>query len=103
MFTRFFAKLTRENWGFPWHLIIAQNATLFAMSLIYYIFPSGSFTVPAVIVAITINVIGVSYEIHQIKADPGVKRDSLQDTIANNIGITLGLLFCWLIQKALLN
>ncbi len=72
---RFFFELTKRNWGFPWHIIIAYVSTDFAMNWVHW-----------VICLFTINLIGFIYERIQNK------KDAVEDIIANNIGAVLGII-----------
>ena len=83
----FFFHLTKENWGFPYHIILAIILTkivLFAMSFIS--FPIGYEFYPSAIAWVTVNLVGYINEVVQ----KSTRRDFLQDMTGNNIG--------WLIE-----
>lgn len=76
MVNDFFYNLTKNNWGFPWHIILAWLGTDIAMY----------FDVHWFICLFSINVIGFIYERIQNQ------KDTAQDLIANNIGCILGMI-----------
>ena len=74
--TKYLFELTRRNWGFPYHIILACVGTQIALRLGIHWF----------ICLFTINLIGFIYEKIQNKGD------TVEDIIANNLGFLLGLL-----------
>lgn len=85
----FFYTLTKENWGFPWHIIISN----FGFKLLVLMIPA-QWAFGIVFFA------GVLYELWQLskaKKAEGLwelkrqKRDSAQDMIANLIGLFTGV------------
>ncbi len=87
----FFEKLKRENWGFPWHIILSLAGTVSAIILLRRIFPGISLSLGLIVTFLAINLIGVLHEIMQNKRGQDNRRGSLQDIIANNAGIVLGI------------
>ncbi len=75
-FNLYVFELTKRNWGFPYHIILAFVGTQVAMR----------FGVHWFICLVTINLIGFIYERIQNKGD------AVEDIIGNNIGFLLGLL-----------
>lgn len=85
----FFYRLTRDNWGFPWHIIISQN--LLRILMIW---------IPLNLAFTAVFFIGIAYELYQLwkakkTGDPFAmrkqKKDSGLDLAANLIGLFAGL------------
>lgn len=86
---RFFFRLTLENWGFPWHIILCWGAVNLGQLLFLTEW-----------VAPVVFAVGVLYEIYQIiqykrraaYQECNYIRDMWQDLIADAIGVLLGIL-----------
>jgi hypothetical protein len=80
----FFYILTMDNWGLPYHLFLSYLAVNIGEK-----FTHLQWVVPAVFA------IGLFYEIYQMrkasKRKQEIKKDSMQDIVANLIGILLGI------------
>jgi hypothetical protein len=77
-------QLTKQNWGFPWHILIAAFLTQVA-----FIALEGTMSEPlAILVSLVgVNGLGWLYEEYQIRwAGNTDKKDRLQDLIGNAIG-----------------
>ena len=83
MLTNFFFTLTKKNWGWPYHLIIAQNSVLGLIK-------AG---VSWHLSAILIFFFGIGYGYYQLRAGKDTVKGAGQDFIAEFIGIMLGLTF----------
>ena len=95
---KFFRELVKRNWGWCFHVIFADILAVGIMTLYSFLW-SG--TVVGQIMGFTwlsVNAIGVIYEISQIKKDPAAKEEFLEDVAGNNVGIILGLAKFWLIN-----
>ena len=82
--TNFFYHLTKNNWGFPWHIILAWMGMIFGIGIIGYSL-QGVIGISMVIISI-----GILYEREQ-----NFKADWWQDMIANIIGVVLGIVSFW--------
>lgn len=101
--SNFFWRLTQRNWGWPYHLIIAWLASAatmkwgLALSEWFTLFMAkqlGSFeffNLQPVFISV-ILLVGLGYEIYQTKKENQTGREFIEDTIANWIGIILGVL-----------
>jgi len=82
--SEYFEKLTKENWGLPWHVLLALlavNAGSVALALLLPLLQS------ALIVFVAVQVVGYVYEIRQIKKGPGMwLSDNSQDVFGNLLG-----------------
>lgn len=82
MITSFFHKLTVRNWGFPWHIILSW----FGVN-IFETFLHIRFAMAIVLVC------AVGYELYQLRtAKRDIRKDSMEDMLANVTGILLGWL-----------
>jgi hypothetical protein len=83
---KFFYELTKSNWGFPWHILLA----FVGMNLFEKIFPVFELNVDDLWITMlgffVINGIGYGYEAIQ-----GSQKDTKQDLIANLSGSALGV------------
>jgi hypothetical protein len=82
--TEYFYKLTKENWGFPWHIILAFLGMRIGLRLIWFDMP---YLWNCIFLWFLINAIGYVYELIQ-----GKQKDTRQDLIANNIGLFFGMI-----------
>lgn len=89
-FNLFFFKLTFNNWGFPWHILICL--ILLKWGVKYF---------PAQIVFTFVFLLGIGNELvqlwkakktHNKEIIEKQKKDSIQDLLANFIGLILGLI-----------
>lgn len=87
--TKFFYDLTKNNWGFPWHVIEADLLGCVFFSVLYLIKTNMVFLWYMIVVFFLINVIGYGYEVYQVKKDPSAKEEFWEDMIANNVGFLL--------------
>ena len=97
----YFEKLTRENWGFPWHLFLAGNlaSLFFIVGLLIFLYLGILINFEQVIKLAVfswfgVNAVGISYEAYQKATEGNPRKDFFQDMAANNIGaITILILF----------
>ena len=85
MLTNLFFTLTKDNWGLPYHYIIAHFTTEVPIR-------SGA---DATLTVLAVLTVGIIYEIYQwIKAAKHNKakatKDMIQDLIANVVGVSVG-------------
>lgn len=83
-------RITKDNWGFPWHIILAIILTRLTLFALFWLYPQA----PPQIYGyawIIVNVVGYSYEVYEKRKQGGSGRDFWQDTLGNNIGFFLGL------------
>jgi hypothetical protein len=88
--THFFYYLTKNNWGFPWHIILADIGVFIGLVIMNLLNPNF-FIMNIGIASGAVMVIGVIYEIMQVSKSPDVINDSLQDVLADLIGVILGV------------
>jgi hypothetical protein len=86
---KFFYDLTRRNWGWPYHVILADILTIALLTLAIVI-TNQHFLWNAIIVFLVVNAVGYINEL--IQQD---KEEFWEDIIANNCGIVLGVLKVW--------
>lgn len=83
-------KITRENWGFPWHIILANILTQIALC----VFMLKVDILHAIAFSwVTVNAIGLLNEMYQKLKRRNPKKDFWQDMFANNLGWLSALLF----------
>jgi hypothetical protein len=88
----FFQKLTLENWGFPWHIVIAFLLFILVAPVMGLLVPDKYQA--AGITWLIVNIVGYAYEVYQVKTGKmaGYCREFRQDMLANNIGSLSGVL-----------
>jgi len=87
-------KITRENWGFPWHILLALVlAALSGIPLLKYTDLQHAVAFSWIIV----NVVGIGNEIYEKFTGKNPKKDFWQDVFANNLGWLIGVLILCLI------
>jgi hypothetical protein len=92
---RFFEKLTRGNWGFPWHIWLSSLAAGFVFVLIKKW--TGHVAYASAISLAIVNLGGLVYEIFQRRQSGNDTPDMIQDLIANNVGaIGQLLILAWM-------
>jgi len=83
---KYFYELTKNNWGFPYHILLA----FIGVNLFEKLFPVFKLDVPELWITmlgfLVINGIGYVYEVIQ-----GSQKDTKQDLIANLSGSILGV------------
>lgn len=84
--TKFFYELTKRNWGWPYHVILADILTVVLLTLVI-IFYGQEYLRNIVAVVLLVNIIGYVNEL--IQQD---KEEFWEDIIANNCGILLAVL-----------
>lgn len=77
-------KITKENWGFPWHIILAVLAAYIVHKLLL-LADYGFLGLQLAVVFLAVNIIGLINE----KIQKSKRRDFWQDMIGNNIGIAI--------------
>jgi hypothetical protein len=93
---KFFRELTKRNWGWPYHVILADLLAICILTLYSFLWSS---TVLGQLIGFTwlsVNAIGAIYEVTQVKKDPTAKDEFWEDIIGNNCGIILGCFKFWL-------
>ena len=83
--TAFFNRLTDRNWGWPYHLILAQNGVMILIKV------GVSYHLSAILVFFT----GLFYGWYQLRKGESDSRDFFEDWAAEIIGIFAGILFAW--------
>ena len=83
MLTNFFYTLTKDNWGWPYHLIISWFLVEFGFAVFGDIEK----------VVFVVFSIGVLYEAYQALKKENDWKDFWQDFIANILGISFGAIF----------
>ncbi len=87
-------KITKENWGFPWHINLALILTqISAFILLKFV----DFPHTVAFAWVIVNFIGLINEYFEKKKGNNPKKDFWQDMLANNIGWLLGVALLWLI------
>lgn len=89
---KFLERLTRENWGFPWHIILAQAGSMLSLFLLPLLIAGISPALNIIFTALIINLVGIVHEIRQNKSGRESRRGSIQDIAANNTGILIAVL-----------
>jgi len=85
---KFFYDLTRENWGFPYHVLLAFiGVNLFEKILPLFLKIEVDDLWITILGFLVINGIGYTYEVIQ-----GSQKDTKQDLIANLSGGILGVI-----------
>lgn len=84
--------LTKNNWGLPWHIILACFGSALGFRILDLFLSAQPFLWKGILIWIVVNVIGFGYEAYQKKKKGPDKVDFFQDILANNIGIFLGWL-----------
>ncbi len=95
--TEYFYTLTRRNWGFPWHIILANFGMIVGFVILQWLIKPWSAPRIVVLVWLLINAIGFWYEWKQRKEKQGRAQDFREDILANNIGIALGVIEIWML------
>lgn len=97
--TKFFYELTKRNWGWPYHIILAD--VLATGFLVLYLFLWGTVELGFNfgVVWLCVNTIGYTYEAIQANRDVSAKEEFWEDMIANNVGIILACVKFWIIIK----
>jgi hypothetical protein len=90
--TKFFSDLTRQNWGFPWHIILADILATGFLWLYLSVLPAVHLGFYYAVTWLSTNAIGYAYEVYQAKQDPANKEEFWEDMAANNAGIVLACL-----------
>jgi len=85
-------KITKENWGFPWHIIIAMVLAECLFKVYFRRFDNWHIPFAIFIVWFVVNAIGLLYEMWQRYLYGNSRTDFWQDMLANNIGFILGVL-----------
>jgi len=85
-------KITRENWGFPWHILLALILTQGLLKAGYKYAPYFDRLFLAALAWIFVNAIGLAYEAWQKYHYGNPRRDFWQDMLANNLGFVVGTL-----------
>lgn len=97
--TGFFRALTKRNWGWPYHWILADILATSMLALYCFLWASTQLGQLMGFVWLSVNAIGIVYEIHQIKKDKTAKEEFWEDIIANNLGIITACFKFWLILQ----
>ncbi len=84
-------KITRENWGFPWHILLALCGQFLATVLLRSAFNLQA-SMSVVLAAVIVFVIGLLYEIAQRSRDNETPTGMRQDLIADVSGILTGII-----------
>ena len=92
MISKWLQKITGENWGFPYHIILANFVTTLGFALLNILNAQISMGLKFVFIFIGINLVGIIYELWQKKQEQTDRTDMWQDILGNNIGILTGLI-----------
>lgn len=98
---KFFYELTKRNWGFPYHIILADLLATGILALYLFLWAGVPFGQLAGITWISVNIIGYIYETIQIKNNPAAKEEFWEDVIGNNVGIIFACVKFWAIIKVM--
>jgi hypothetical protein len=83
---KFFFELTKNNWGFPWHILLAyMGVDIFEKLFPLFLKIEVDTLWTSILGALVINAIGYIYELIQ-----GKNKDTKQDLIANLSGSIIG-------------
>lgn len=86
MMNEFIKNIQTNNWGWPWHIILAAYGQLIFMGTIAILLPNAHPLWAGCLALFIINGIGYGYEVWQKKKGNVTKSDQVQDLIANTIG-----------------
>jgi Na+/melibiose symporter-like transporter len=100
---KFFSDLTKRNWGFTYHVILADFGQVVSVILLSLIFAWTGINKYAqfqllgtiIIGAFVIMAIGYWYECKQSRQDWSNKEEVKEDMLANFVGVILGSLKVW--------
>jgi len=81
-------QLTLRNWGFPWHILLSYLGGNSAEWAILYF----SLQIAVWIVALTLFLIGVAYEICQAYRKEVTAKEMIEDLVGNCLGIAFFIL-----------
>lgn len=83
-------RITKDNWGFPWHIILASILTRLIMFTLFWFYPEAPPQIYG-IAWLLLNMAGYSYEVYQKRTRGNSARDFWLDMLGNNIGFLLGI------------
>lgn len=89
---KFFYELTKRNWGWGFHIVLANVLAIPFLMLYFSIWSVGPAGRNYAFVWLSVNAIGYAYEVYQGKKDPAAKEEFWEDVIANNLGIIIACL-----------
>ena len=93
----FFFHLTKNNWGFPWHIILATILTKAIIIFFEWLLAHLGVTLIdqslkiRMYAWVIVNIVGWVNEIIESKTGNNPKKDLIQDVIGNNIGWVIGI------------
>lgn len=85
----YFHRLSLENWGFPWHIILAY----WGGRLGNRISDLNGWDLSPVVIASAVMLVGFVYEWIQSRRMDATAREITQDILANTIGVLAYLTF----------
>ena len=91
---KFFYELTKRNWGWPYHIILADVLATGILVLYYWLWGDIELAYNFVATLISVNIVGYIYEV--IQQD---KEEFWEDMIGNNVGIIFACVKFWGIIK----
>lgn len=85
-------QITRDNWGFPWHFILANQGVkllgALGMGLLHWPVHTAMGWAAVAVIAL-----GMGYEYYQKKTGLNTRKNFLQDVAANWVGVALALIW----------
>ena len=96
---QFFYALTKRNWGWPYHIILAEVLAIPLLIMWNWLWSAASLGQTMVITWFCVILVGYIYETIQIKRDPKAKDEFWEDMIGNCIGVILACIKFWAILK----
>jgi len=97
---QFFYALTKRNWGWPYHVILADILVLIFLWILYHVFILPMpYLWHALLAGLAAMIVGYIYEVYQAKRyGPDAKEEFWEDVVGNAFGIMLGMIKYWLIM-----